>query len=415
MKILTHWRKLLRLAKTEQLKKEIQIYQQNHDREVDAKDAILQMLDRDLDEAEEQYQMALRNHLIHVDELIDLQDSRLRGLDEEFQRDINIIKDEFDTEKTEIDKQHTQETQELRDMIETIREEEESKLADMKSAFEGKREGVKNQNVEDLESMKHDLIKKIELLDQQFEKNFQQFVSDTETKAESYDELLRANQKSSKDINDYQKQINRLKEQIQFLELKTKQNKKECDDRNKSLMREKNKIIDHYRDLKVTMTEARDKEEKRLGDLTTNSKACMDTLKSYEKLGIKILKTAELCRKLETEKEKVLPFYQSDEVTLEEAPDIPVEKIDGMKKNTYNEFQLLDNFYKRYNKVLLDKLAIEKQKATLEKENMFFKSLLKQYLDGVSVNDDVINSNNPLLVINSKVNLNRPPVERMDG
>jgi hypothetical protein len=46
---------------------------------------------------------------------------------------------------------------------------------------------------------------------------------------------------------------------------------------------------------------------------------------------------------------------------------------------------------------------------------MFFKSLLKQYLDGVSVNDDVINSNNPLLVINSKVNLNRPPVENIEG
>lgn len=149
--------------------------------------------------------------------------------------------------------------------------------------------------------------------------------------------------------------------------------------------------------------------------MTMNSKACMDTLNGYRKLGEKILKTAELCRKLETEKEKVLPFYQSDEITLEEVPDIYVEKIEGMKKNTYNEFQLLDNFYKRYNKVLLDKLAIEKQKATLEKENMFFKSLLKQYLDGVSVNDDVINSNNPLFVINSKVNLNRPPVERMDG
>ena len=41
MKVLTHWRKVLRLANTEQLKKEIQIFQQNHDREVDAKDAIL--------------------------------------------------------------------------------------------------------------------------------------------------------------------------------------------------------------------------------------------------------------------------------------------------------------------------------------------------------------------------------------
>ena len=124
MKILTHWRKLLRLAKTEQLKKEIQIYQQNHDREVDAKDAILQMLDRDLDEAEEQYQMALRNHLIHVDELIELQTSRLRGLEEEFQRDIEIVQSEFDGEKSDIKSSHAMERRELKDMIETIEEEE---------------------------------------------------------------------------------------------------------------------------------------------------------------------------------------------------------------------------------------------------------------------------------------------------
>jgi len=65
------------------------------------------MLDRDLDEAEEQYQMALRNHLIHVDELIALQSSRLRGLNEEFDRDINIIKTEFDGEKGQIDSSHT--------------------------------------------------------------------------------------------------------------------------------------------------------------------------------------------------------------------------------------------------------------------------------------------------------------------
>jgi len=64
----------------------------------------------------------------------------------------------------------------------------------------------------------------------------------------------------------------------------------------------------------------------------------MDNLKDYQRLGEKILKTSELCRKLETEKEKVLPFYQSDEVTLEEIPDIYIEKIEGIKKNQYNEF-----------------------------------------------------------------------------
>jgi hypothetical protein len=50
----------------------------------------------------------------------------------------------------------------------------------------------------------------------------------------------------------------------------------------------------------------------------------MDKLRGYERLGEKILKTAELCRKLETEKEKVLPFYQSDPDTTEE-PDINIE------------------------------------------------------------------------------------------
>lgn len=174
-------------------------------------------------------------------------------------------------------------------------------------------------------------------------------------------------------------------------------------------------IVKHYHDLKRKMIQFREDEERRLGNLTLNSKMCMDKLKEYQKLGEKILKTAELCRKLETEKEKVLPFYTSNPDTVDEQPEIAVELIEGIKKGKYNEFQLLDQFYKRFNKVLLDKLAIEKQKATLEKENMFFKSLLKQYLDGVSVNDDVMNANNPLLVVNNKVNLNRPPVERMDG
>merc|ERR550514_1183017 len=129
-----------------------------------------------------------------------------------------------------------------------------------------------------------------------------------------------------------------------MLDLKMKQNTKECQDRNSFLRKEKEKIMEHYHSLKRTMASTRAKEEKRLGDLTMNTKQCMDTLKDYQKLGEKILKTAELCRKLETEKEKVLPFYQSDEV-IDDVPEIPVEKIEGMKKARYNEFQLLDNFY----------------------------------------------------------------------
>lgn len=57
------------------------------------------------------------------------------------------------------------------------------------------------------------------------------------------------------------------------------------------------------------MANQRNDKDNQLGTLSTNSLTCMETLKDYQNLGERILKTAELCRKLETEKEKVLPFY----------------------------------------------------------------------------------------------------------
>jgi hypothetical protein len=209
--------------------------------------------------------------------------------------------------------------------------------------------------------------------------------------------------------------ISRLREVIMYWSLKKQQNAKECNDRNQKLTNEKIQILKHYHELKRKMTKFREEEARRLTNLTKNAKACMDTLKSYQRLAERILKTAELCRKLETEREKVLPFYEAETDALEEEPDHKIGDIDGVDKEVFNEFKQLDSFYKRYNKVLLDKVAIDKQKGSLEKENMFFKSLLKQYLDGVSVNNDVMNSSNPLLVVNNKVNLNRPPVQKSDG
>ena len=54
--------------------------------------------------------MALRNHLIHIDDLIALQESRMRGLHEEFDRDVRILKEEYDREKSDIARTHDSET-----------------------------------------------------------------------------------------------------------------------------------------------------------------------------------------------------------------------------------------------------------------------------------------------------------------
>ena len=67
---------------------------------------------------------------------------------------------------------------------------------------------------------------------------------------------------------------------------------------------------------------------------------------------------------------------------------------------------MCSRFFKRYNKVLLDKAAIDQEKARLEAENADLRQLLKGFLDGISVNADVLNTPaNPLLVVNNRLQL----------
>jgi hypothetical protein len=119
------WRKIMRLAKTESLKKDIEILSQNHERDIDRKDAILQMLDRDLEEAEDQYQMALRTHLMNIDTLIKLHDSRLYALERNFQNELKTIQEDFLAEKEMMLNKFSREKRELQAIIDAIEAEED--------------------------------------------------------------------------------------------------------------------------------------------------------------------------------------------------------------------------------------------------------------------------------------------------
>ena len=54
----------------------------------------------------------------------------------------------------------------------------------------------------------------------------------------------------------------------------------------------------------------------------------------------------------------------------------------------------------------LDKAAVDKERARLAAENADLRTILQQYLDGISVNEAVMNNpTNPLLVINQRLQL----------
>jgi predicted component of type VI protein secretion system len=73
----------------------------------------------------------------------------------------------------------------------------------------------------------------------------------------------------------------------------------------------------------------------------------------------------------------------------------------------------LANFYKQYNKILLDNIAIAKEKERLALENTQLQDLIQQYLNGTQLAGDTLREDNPLFVVNGRANLNHdPPVRK---
>ncbi|RYG66922.1 hypothetical protein EON64_08600 [archaeon] len=153
----------------------------------------------------------------------------------------------------------------------------------------------------------------------------------------------------------------------------------------------------------------------------------------------------ELSRRMETLVEQILPFapveeadsnveFQQDgESKKEGAPKVerggrsqPVA-VTGQVRHVPHQssvwaetgdfvpsYDRLGQFYRKYNKILLDNIAIQKEKERLALENAQLEDLIAQYLEGLQVSDHVLSGENPLFVVNGRGGLNHdPPVRRI--
>jgi len=368
-----------------------------------------------LEEVEEQYQIANRTHIFNVDKLIDLQDSRLLGLENDFEKELRILEEEFSVERDVIVQTHQQEVAELNAIMSAVEHENADAEAEAKQEHEQLREEIRNRNLEDINVLRITLDSTIEELEQHFETAHLNYLQNTDQRTVDFKHLTSKDQQLSKDIEVKMRKIERLQATLLHWRSKIAQNMKDCRERNKTLSAEKDAIAKHFLNLKTQMNKFRDGQSKRLQELTKNVDKCKTTLKERMKTAETILKLAELARKLQTEREKVAPFYSNslvevDQEAAQEQMEAAKGDVEGKDKGV-DEWNYLDNFWKRYNKVLLDNLTIEKEHSRLQKENQDLQSILKQYIDGISVNEEVMNALNPLMVVNGRINLNKPQRE----
>ncbi len=116
-KINYQWRSIMRDSKAKELLKDIEIMSQTFERIIDRKDSVIKSLVKDLQEAEEQYAMAMRSYFERTDFLIDLQKEQLDTMRKKCEREIEVIKLEFDKERENIMRRHQVEMDEMTTII----------------------------------------------------------------------------------------------------------------------------------------------------------------------------------------------------------------------------------------------------------------------------------------------------------
>ncbi|GBF98175.1 hypothetical protein Rsub_10675 [Raphidocelis subcapitata] len=313
IKIHNQWRKIMRLAKVEELRREIEVLSQNHEREVDRKDAMVQMLDHDLEEAEEQYQQAARAHLVIIDQLLDLQHARVAALERQFNESLRSLQEEFERERAAIAASHARQRKEMADVASAMSAGFAEAEGEARQEFESAREEIKNHNSEEYNILKIQLEGIIEELEGHFEAAHRAYLDSTEHRSKAFRALQASDAQAARVIEQRTRRLAKLGEDIHRWRAKISSSGREWAERNGALRREKELMAKHYAQLKATLNAARQQHADRLKSLSFASAAATADLDRKLARARSVLRLAEVCRRLETEEEKVLPFWSLDE------------------------------------------------------------------------------------------------------
>jgi hypothetical protein len=304
-------------AKSADLKRQVDIVQKVCTRQIEQSNLMIRNLERDLNESEDQYRTALRAHITNMDTLSDLKAQRIKNLKSQFDADVEMLKLEFNSERVRLQAQHAKEKMDVLGIMTRAEQEFQEVESDARHEYSSIRDDVKNKNLEEKHALRIQLEATVDDLWRQFQVALNSYNASTDDKKKSFEELKAKDQKNAKEIEQQMKRLIKLQENIGHIKQKLTNNSKDFDEHNKSLKEEKESLKLQFQELKKKMTEFREHERERLTQLTLTSNSTLRNLKNRVNKAEMIMKLSEMNAKLETEEEKIVPFYQESKIVQE--------------------------------------------------------------------------------------------------
>ncbi|KAJ8944690.1 hypothetical protein NQ318_015898 [Aromia moschata] len=352
------WRQMLVNLALPKMREDLEFAWHNFERVVDCKNFTISLLMDELKEAEDSYMLNAKNQVECIDKLIGLFNERI----EELQAD-------YENEIVKFQEQHEQYCEQLRlsaedeeNHIKTVQYMLEVAMKEatqnIRTDYFSKQSSVENKYVLNMKVTKGTLEKKLQNIMKEAVKFFHSYSVRIEQIKMKHDELKSQDDPIQELLLTQLEKIRKACEYLKVLRVKLNDSQEVLGQKLKEAHHENDFFSNTFSLLKTRLEIDRKKDMQQLICLTVNFNKTFDYLKSLQGKVENILQLSAVCRKLETEKEKVVPFP----VTIQRILSDPDDKDEGPKEFLPS----MDLFWQRVAQVEASRYALNEEKECIK-------------------------------------------------
>ncbi|CAA9987003.1 conserved Plasmodium protein, unknown function [Plasmodium knowlesi strain H] len=384
------WIDLLRNLKLKQLKKNIDDEISNHDINKNINDKLLLFLNDELEEEAIFDQIEeLKNGKMSM--LVDIHKENMSNLQRQFEQDINKLFLHFEEDREILMGNRKSIIHNINLFYSQIEQSQKTRKTELeKEEFEMMDEIYKNYIAE-----RYISNYKLENFKEKNEARFSSLISQNKKALDeatsSYNSIKEKYERSKSNLSTKEREVHELELKIDSWKLKLENDIKIYEMQIERLRNEKTQLLNHIRAIKMILQKLKHNDKQRLIDITVSSSKCISVLEENICLANKLINTNNLCRRYETEREKIA---SSSDVTHREGDvgsvDMEQEELTmDMQKKNEDQAQLLENFFKRKNKTILDIIILKKELHALRKKNKEYTKVIDDMENKLNFNKKV--------------------------
>ena len=408
---------------TTALREDISVAAESFDREVERRDAAVTAALGSLSDIDAQQAHVLANHLRGMERLAQLNDGRLSDLQAEFVRETRAMEAEFAADRGDLSARHAAFRAELLHALQAVKEEEEAKIASDNADFVSARDMLRRQSLEHLHVLQNDMDSRIEASERAFEEAHRAYVDATSQRSDDFKALTERAAAGAAMAERQAAAVTRLQRLITMWRSRTLNGERENRERNEGLQEESTSMSSQVDAMKGEIMKKRRAHMLRLKSLSAAAASVKSRLAEAAGVAEKLLVAADALRCHEPLSDKVDPFRGggsaeaaaagaaaagalrsgSGAAAAAEALGLSPSELAPGAAEVLHEAGALAPFYARFNRALLESLALARRRDRLRAEHADLVDALAQVKDSLRVTPSALDGANGLMVVNGRV------------